>query len=82
VSSHCGFVWRVGDLRCVDSTPRCRYVGLLTGMRPQGFSVSVDERSEKYPSIIDGPIDNIISALEVSWGVALTHRCDTLPFVA
>lgn len=40
------------------------YVGLLTGMRPHGWSVSVDERSESYPNPIDGPIDNIISALE------------------
>ena len=40
-------------------------MGLLTGMRPHAFSVSVDERSLNYSSIIDGPIDNILSALEV-----------------
>ena len=47
-----------------------RYVGLLTGMRPHGWSVSVDERSQQYPNIIDGPIDNILSALEVRTGLA------------
>lgn len=49
------------------------YVGLLTGMRPHAFSVSVDERSLNYSSVIDGPIDNIISALEVS--CHHYHRC-------
>jgi len=37
-------------------------------MRPHGWSVSVDERSQQYPNIIDGPIDNILSALEVKTG--------------
>ena len=41
------------------------YVGLLTGMRPHAFSVSVNERTITYPNILDGPIDNILSALEV-----------------
>lgn len=40
------------------------YVGLLTGMRPHGWSVSVDERSQHYANILDGPLDNIMSALE------------------
>jgi hypothetical protein len=39
------------------------YVGLLTGMRPNEFAISVDERDQT--GNVTGFIDNIVSALMV-----------------
>jgi hypothetical protein len=49
-------------------------VGLLTGMRPDVFSVSVDERDQT--DNITGLIDNLVSAVQVCAVLALSasHR--------
>lgn len=53
------------------------YVGLLTGMRPNGFSVSVDERDVDNTNVVAGLIKNIGSALAGGKSIGMFVR-DTL----
>lgn len=50
------------------------YVGLLTGMKPGVFSVSIDQRDVKYSNPLEGPLLNLYSALEVHVGAEHIHK--------
>lgn len=48
------------------------YVGVLTGMRPGAFSVSVDERGLSDPTT--DIINNVLSALQVKYLMVVYPR--------